>query len=823
MKFLACPKFLSSLLLVFIVSSQPFVANGEQASDSSEKLTITGNDAAGFFDALSRLKKLREQGDKKPITLEIPAGVYRFEQTIELTPELVGEGLQLKSIAKANEQVVFSGGQLLGTGKRDAQGNWRYQLPAGWKERVAPRALIINQKLQSAARYPNHGYLRIEKSLADRRSGFIVSDGDLPSNFDLDAAPCDLIFLHDWSSSRLPVASYQKESRELRTVGPIGCAGRHFAIDHFEKQPRYWLEGQPSFADLPGEWFIDYKTEQIVVVASKADQQPPRLVLPRLMEILVASGTEKAPLQNLTIAGITFTGTRFPMPAGGVAGVQATMHEPRDAQGNRLTKNYPMLLAAVKIERAEGCQLLRCTFQALGGTAVWLAGQTKSCSIKYCKIRDVGGNGINLGEDSSRHVNGKIWYQSVPQQISTGNTVERCEISFCGQMLPGSVGIWAALNKQLKILSNNIHDTPYTGISLGWIWSQTPSPAGENIIRGNKIEFVMQTLSDGGGIYTLGRQPGSIIENNTISDVPLNAGRAESNGMFLDEGTTGFTIRNNTIRRIDRSPLRFHRAGKNNVIANRWDLANEKTPPVRYNSTPEKNISLKENVVLPAQKQIYFIGNSLTWDTIPPLLDGHVLWHVDCGKSQKYIFEHPESPCVDSSRIWPLAMRTTQFDTICFQPHYGMNIDEDYEVISKWISIQENAAVLIHTGWAPYKSLVEEWNDTDPAGKPTHSTAYYNELLKRLREKFPNRSIRSTNAMNYLHQIQQDIQAGKAPFAKIEEIYRDAIHMKLNTGRYLMHNVIRKALGQPHKADGFPATDPKTKTYLNNLLKKKFD
>ena len=77
--------------------------------------------------------------------------------------------------------------------------------------------------------------------------------------------------------------------------------------------------------------------------------------------------------------------------------------------------------------------------------------------------------------------------------------------------------------------------------------------------------------------------------------------------------------------------------------------------------------------------------------------------------------------------------------------------------------------------------------------------------------------------MNYLHQIQQDIQAGKAPFAKIEEIYRDAIHMKLNTGRYLMHNVIRKALGQPHKADGFPATDPKTKTYLNNLLKKKFD
>lgn len=27
----------------------------------------------------------------------------------------------------------------------------------------------------------------------------------------------------------------------------------------------------------------------------------------------------------------------------------------------------------------------------------------------------------------------------------------------------------------------------------------------------------------------------------------------------------------------------------------------------------------------------YLIGNSLTWDTVPPLLSGDVQWHVDCG------------------------------------------------------------------------------------------------------------------------------------------------------------------------------------------------
>ncbi len=820
MKSPSCLKLLSFSFFVLLA----FCPNTNDAEEKDPLLfPVAPNDAAGFRQTLSQLKEVRSQGVIKPVVIEIPAGTYFFEKTIQLTPEFVGEGLTLKSVAKANEEVIFSGGLPLEKGMRDVQGNWRYQLPEGWKKQVAPRVLLINYKLQSAARYPNDGYLRIEKSFADKRSGFIVAEGDLPGGLDLNAAPCDLVFLHDWSSSRLPIASYQSKSRELRTLGPIGCSARHFSIDFFEKQPRYWLEGHPDFADLPGEWYIDHKTGQIVLLASKNEKQAPDLILPRLSEILVAFGTQEKPLQNFTVRGITFTGTRFPMPVGGIAGIQATMHEPRDAQGQIASKTRPMLQAAVKIERAVGCHLIDCKFQALGGTAIWLAGQTKSCSIRHCNIQHVGGNGINLGEDSSRHVDGKLWYQAAPQQVSTNNKVERCEISFCGQMLPGSVGIWAALQKQVDIANNSVHDTPYTGISLGWLWSEVPSPAGENKIRGNKIEFVMQMLSDGGGIYTLGRQPGSIIENNIISDVPLNAGRAESNGMFLDQGTAGFIIRHNTIRRIDRSPLRFHQAGKNEAVENRWDLATDQTPPVRYNSTPEENITVKDNTVLPAQKQIYLIGNSLTWDTVPPLLDGHVHWHVDCGKSLKYIHDHPEQPCVSTSRIWPLALQTTQFDFVSFQPHYGASLEEDLATISQWIEMQNKATFIIHTGWAASASLVEEWKDADPAGSPTHSKAYLNELLKRLQEKYPGRSFRSTNAMDYLHQIKADIKAGKAPFDAIEDIYRDAIHMKMETGRYLMHNVVRKTLGQPHKAEGFPETDPKTKEYLDELLKKNPD
>ena len=106
----------------------------------------------------------------------------------------------------------------------------------------------------------------------------------------------------------------------------------------------------------------------------------------------------------------------------------------------------------------------------------------------------------------------------------------------------------------------------------------------------------MQVLSDGGGIYTLGFQPDSLLVGNYIHHIPLNAGRAESNGMFLDEGTKGFTIENNFIHGTDKSPLRFHRADTNLVKQNYLIVPNDTVPMIRYNNTPEANITKVDNV-----------------------------------------------------------------------------------------------------------------------------------------------------------------------------------------------------------------------------------
>ena len=214
----------------------------------------------------------------------------------------------------------------------------------------------------------------------------------------------------------------------------------------------------------------------------------------------------------------------------------------------------------------------------------------------------------------------------------------------------------------------------------------------------------------------------------------------------------------------------------------------------------------------------YLIGNSLTWDTVPSLLDGDVQWHVDCGKSLPFMYANPEKPCVKSSALWPTALKKKQYDIISIQPHYGSTLAEDIETISKWMKMQPDAIIVIHTGWAHHLRRAAEYASTDTTAKMQHSPAYYRALLEALEEKHPDRTFRCTRAIDLLAKIAADIEAGNAPLSAVPDLYRDAIHMKLDSGRYLMHNAMRRALGQKASAKGFEKLDPKLKEYLDTVL-----
>ena len=83
-----------------------------------------------------------------------------------------------------------------------------------------------------------------------------------------------------------------------------------------------------------------------------------------------------------------------------------------------------------------------------------------------------------------------------------------------------AVGILSMHSFGNTLSHNHIYDLYYTGISCGWVWGYADSVSKNNRIEKNHIHDLGHgLLSDMGGIYTLGVQPGTVLRGNLIHDV----------------------------------------------------------------------------------------------------------------------------------------------------------------------------------------------------------------------------------------------------------------------------------------------------------------
>lgn len=105
-------------------------------------------------------------------------------------------------------------------------------------------------------------------------------------------------------------------------------------------------------------------------------------------------------------------------------------------------------------------------------------------------IDDVAANGVMIGEDRSRHVDGELWWQAAPEQVASDNVIEDNIIQRCGSSFYEAVGIWVGIAADTRIRHNTIRRTPYTGISVSWMWNPSPTPCRGTIIERNHIHDV---------------------------------------------------------------------------------------------------------------------------------------------------------------------------------------------------------------------------------------------------------------------------------------------------------------------------------------------
>ncbi|HEX2861994.1 MAG TPA: hypothetical protein VHN79_10160, partial [Lacunisphaera sp.] len=112
----------------------------------------------------------------------------------------------------------------------------------------------------------------------------------------------------------------------------------------------------------------------------------------------------------------------------------------------------------------------------------------------------------------------------------------------------GGVAVIAGFVRETVIEHNEITDTSYTGISLGWGWTRTPNAMRDNTVRANRIVRYATRLTDTAAIYTLSAQAGTVVSGNVADEVKISPWVHDPEHWFYyyaDEGTANTVWRDN--------------------------------------------------------------------------------------------------------------------------------------------------------------------------------------------------------------------------------------------------------------------------------------
>ncbi len=211
--------------------------------------------------------------------------------------------------------------------------------------------------------------------------------------------------------------------------------------------------------------------------------------------------------------------------------------------------------AAVLVKEGHHIQFIGNQFQHLGATALDLCHAVSDNLVESNTFEDIAGIGIALARfnDGQAEIH-SIYKPDDAREICQRNIIRNNFIQFAGQDYADACGIAIGYARETLVEHNEIADLPYTGISIGWGWSRDENVMRDNTIQYNEIHHVVKLLADGGGIYTLSRQPNSLIKANYIHDIrqsPWVVGH-ESGGIFMDEGSGGITLENNVFVNVEK-------------------------------------------------------------------------------------------------------------------------------------------------------------------------------------------------------------------------------------------------------------------------------
>ncbi|KAJ8604163.1 hypothetical protein CTAYLR_008574 [Chrysophaeum taylorii] len=215
--------------------------------------------------------------------------------------------------------------------------------------------------------------------------------------------------------------------------------------------------------------------------------------------------------------------------------------------------------AAIRLENASGVSFVDVEVRHVGGYALWIGSNTSDVEVTRLHATDLGAGGVRVGV--SNHGTHNMW------EASSDVRIVGCALADGGAWYPEGVGLLIQQASRVVAVDNDIERFRYSGISIGWTWNWEPTPPSHHLVANNAVSDVgMNTLSDLGGIYTLGDLTGTVVANNTVARVS-SFEYSDNHGIYLDQATSHARFEYNLVRRVQCDGVFVH-WGLNNTFDN---------------------------------------------------------------------------------------------------------------------------------------------------------------------------------------------------------------------------------------------------------------
>ena len=536
----------------------------------SPKATLTS--------ALRQAREWRRTEDNRiqgGITIYMEGGTYAFHEPVFIRPEDSGTKESPTTIRSVgDEKVILSGGISINGWKKQGK-VWVADVPVFNGRPLDFRQLWVNGKKAVRARDVEDFEKMNRICSVDEKNEILyvpaVSIRRLIDNKgNLKAKYAEMVLHQMWCVANLRIRSVevQGDSAAIRFHQPES----RIQFEHPWPRPMVTTDGHNSafyltnareLQDVPGEWYHDIDARKIYYYPREGEKmQEAKVIVPAVETLVRVEGTVDRPVCHIRFEKITFSYTTWMRPSekGHVplqAGMYLTDGYRIDPKMQRNYLNHPLdnqgwlgrPAAAVRVVAARQIDFERCRFEHLGSTGLDYEEAVQGGVVRGCLFRDIAGNGLLVGSFSPAAHETHLPYDPADRrEVCTQQHINNCYFTEIGNEDWGCLAIAAGYVGDVNIEHNEISEVPYSGISLGWGWTQTVNCMRNNRVHANLIHHYAKHMYDVAGIYTLGSQPKSYVTENCVHSIYKPGYVHDPNHWFYlytDEGSSFITVRDN--------------------------------------------------------------------------------------------------------------------------------------------------------------------------------------------------------------------------------------------------------------------------------------